>query len=225
MALARPSGPCERSLFSPRSLVIVTALMGDNRAEQLAIAAAPLLSGAWRYNATKSTTERYYKEFVLTDDNNREQSVVLHPITKGRQNRIEIYAQLGRFGAMSRRHNFITVSEDRTPQAIAGEIKRRVLPGYGEAIKERDALISESTKISEAHAQRVQLVKSVVSKFRGYYNSNYSLDETQFRFDNGSLRMYRDMRRYDKATLELELNFDQLIQVLHFVKEIRGRGQ
>lgn len=193
----------------------------NNRAEQLAIAAAPLIPGAWRYNATRSSTEGYYKEYALTDDNNRGNSVLLHPTNKGRQNRIEIYAQLNRFGAMTCRHSFITVSQGRTPQAIAGEIKRRVLPGYADAIAARDALISESAKITEAHAQRVQLVKSVVSKFRGYYNSNYSADDTHFRFDHGSLRMYRDMQRHDKATMELELNFDQVIQVLHFVKKLK----
>lgn len=191
------------------------------RAEQLAVAVAPLLPGVWRYNAKKSTTERYYKEFVLTDDNNRGHSVVLHPVTKGRQNRIEIYAVLNQFGCMSRRHGSATVAEERTPQAIAGEIKRRVLPGYGDAVAERDALISQSNSISESHRQRVQLVKSCVTNIRGYYNSGIRDDDTQFRFDGGSLRMYRDMQPREKATLELELTFDQLIQVLHFVKELK----
>ncbi len=93
----------------------------------LAEEVAPLLTGQWRYNRLAETRSdiRHANEAVLNDDTQPGRQLVLRPCWEA-PGRIQIRGSLPQ--SMSREK--ITVSEQRPARAVAGDINRRLLPGF-----------------------------------------------------------------------------------------------
>lgn len=179
----------------------------------LAEEVAPLLTGQWRYNrlAEKRSNIRHANEAVLNDDTQPGRQLVLRPSweTPGR---IRVAGVLPQGLSKTR----ITVSEQRTSPAIAGDINRRLLPAFlaewQAAITRRQAREAEL----ELYGYQVELLRQFVPEFHQLYRRDLT-GADEFYFQDGALRLYSGYN----ATVRLSLPFTDLVRVL---MALYGRG-
>lgn len=192
----------------------------SSRAEQLIVAVAPLIDGAWRYNIRASEYERYWTRYTLTDDTNTGRQIWFKDISKNGDSRLSVTGKLpSNFGRWESCHS-ITVSQSRSPIAIARDINRRFLAEYLEKWHNRQKGVDAFNAETETHFQRIELVRRITTDFRGQYGHRIESTTTNFNFAGGSVVLHRGNNW--NADLKLDLSFEETIQVLHFVKQIKG---
>jgi len=184
-----------------------------DRAQEIAAAVAPLLIGAWRFNR-RATEAHVWQHVVLSDDAAPGRGIEFKSYMQGGA-RFEVSGQLPSQGGSWWRSPSITVSQDRTPRAIAGDINRRLLPGYLALWEKRRADIERHLSEDAEHLQRYELLRKAAPDLTTFYHNHPVLSSDSFRFSKGKVRMHR---RYDRLTLELSLSFAQVLQILFFLQ-------
>jgi hypothetical protein len=167
---------------------------------------APLLPGQWRYNhlAEKRSDVRHANEAILNDDIQPGRQLVFRPCWDS-PGRIRIAGSLPQ--GLSKTH--ITVSEERTPAAVAGDITRRLLPDYLAEWKDTETRRRERESEMELYRHQVDLLRRFVPEFHQLYNRTLS-GADEFHFQDGSVQLYSNY----KASLQLSLPFEDLVRVL-----------
>lgn len=192
----------------------------SSRTEQLAVAVAPLLTGAWRFNCKASESDGWADRLTISDDSEPGRVILFAPFSKSGEKRIEIYGRLPKYvyGSFSTDH--MTVSESRSPLAIAHDINRRLIPDYLKKWDEQKAAINRHQREAAEHLQKIELVRRAVVKLRGEYGREITSNESNFTFKGGSLRMHPGGGI--EPELKLQLDYSDVLQVLHFVKKMKA---
>src|SRR5712691_11937503 len=169
-------------------------------------AVAPLLTGQWRYNRLAETRSdiRHANEAVLNDDTQPGRQLVFRPCWNI-SGRIQIRGSLPE--SMSREK--ITISEQRPARAVAGDINRRLLPGFLKEWQEVETRRRQREAELELYRHQVELLAKFVPEFHQLYNRSLT-GADEFHFKDGSVYLYSSY----KATLRLSLPFADLVRVL-----------
>jgi len=196
--------------------------MNDRQANAFRIAkeAAPHITGQWRYHRLASECQRQGWATV-TADSQPGRAITFRAGWYARD-RITITGSLpGHFGGLESAAS-ITVAPHRAGRSVAGDINRRLLPDYLHQWAARVAALAKDRDAQERHANKVRLVQQVLPGLRTRYGDDlFAADE--FRHELGALKLWRHSGRAD---LTLEIDYDDLIRVLYFLKaEKIGRGQ
>ena len=167
---------------------------------------APLLKGKWRYNQLAEENERgYIRRALINDDTQPGRQVVLRPYAP-QAGRIQIYGLVPNRSSQTK----ITVSEKRTARAIAGDINRRLLPGYLSEWEAAQQFHQKREAELDIYRHQVNLLRFVpgMDRQRG---SNTLTGADEFWFEGGSMCLYSGGH---KAHVRLSLSFDDLVRVM-----------
>lgn len=180
------------------------------RLHQIAMECAPLLKGQWRYLKNEESNQ-YRIKAVLQDDTERGRQIIFSDYYLG-EGRIKIS---GSYPDRYVNHFKITCSESRPIPALSADINRRFLPKYltaYEAAKNRYQIHQDK---QEKLQIQVDLVKQIMPSMSPYQNYRDDL-ATDYYFQNGKLRFnsYKN-----DVSLEINLSFEKLIQVLYILKQ------
>jgi hypothetical protein len=172
----------------------------------LASEVAPLLTGQWRYNRLAETRSdiRHANEAVLNDDTQPGRQIMFRPCWEA-PGRIQIRGSLPQ--SLSREK--ITVSEQRLARAVAGDINRRLLPGFLQEWRETETRRRQREAELELYRHQVELLRKFVPEFHQLYNRSLT-GADEFHFRDGTVQLYSSY----KATLRLSLPFADLVRVL-----------
>jgi hypothetical protein len=166
----------------------------------------PLLTGQWRSNrlAEQRSDIRHANQAVVNDDTQPGRQLVFRPCWDI-PGRVQIRGSLRE--SLSRVK--ITVSEQRPARAVAGEINRRLLPGFLQEWQEAETRCRQREAELELYRHQVELLRRFVPEFSLRYNRELS-GADEFTFRDGSVQLYSNY----KASLRLSLPFADLVRVL-----------
>ncbi|MEM9422372.1 MAG: hypothetical protein AAF986_07705 [Pseudomonadota bacterium] len=174
-----------------------------DRIEEIAKGVARLLDGQWIYNHLAD--KNWCTRAELFDQKNRNRVMTFSTIWN-KPDRVCIRAFVKETGVSDE----ITVSQDRTIPAIAGDINRRLLPPFIEKAVQAESDMEQQAVENAAEQLKVDLLKRFLPNFRAAQGGR----SYQYYFDGGAVELWR----YNgKARVELDLDFDNLVRVLHFV--------
>ena len=137
---------------------------------------APLLNGQWRDNqlAAQCSEHRSGNRAVLSDDTQPGRQIVLRPAWQTPR-RIELY---GLLPSDYPRKIRITVAQMRLVPAIAGDINRRLLPGFLSEWTEAKARRQQREAEIELYRHQVDLLRRFVPEFGQYRIEPYRRTES-----------------------------------------------
>lgn len=195
----------------------MTSASLDNRIVEIAEQAAPFITGAWRFNrlASEKRSSEWRTIAVISDDEQPGRTIDLRP-DWNKSGRIAIS---GSMPDNSYYQGHITVSDQRSGKAIAGDINRRLLPDYLRCWSKRHADHVERARKAVEFEQKRYLLSQILPGFRDGY-AHGSEERFYFEAGNDGLRGKVQMYKYyseDTATLEVRLTFDQLVKLAAFI--------
>ncbi|RED44134.1 hypothetical protein [Aestuariispira insulae] len=180
--------------------------------QELGRAIAPLLPGAWRYNAIKSKDGNFNEwgsRAILTNDSIRGQGIGIGPYWN--KHRFLKIGGLLPGDDWGRSQFTIGVSANRTPEAITGDIKRRLLNEYAAEWMKTQEEYFKQQKEADAWREKVELLDNIIPIYDGYsYHHEKLKRRGRFRFKYGFGNVYSE----DFTKLELDLSFNQLVRVM-----------
>ena len=164
-----------------------------------------LLGNEWRVNKIKS----WDLCIVLTSPKYKDYSIYFRR-EKGRINISgSINSRLFRYS-----YNSCTVSENRKPQYIATDIKRKILVNIDEEIKRYiENLASHFNKVEED-----KILKGLISRF-GKLRNNYNAF-TGFELNNNVKGEVNRRYRGNHQLIIDDINIDKLIKIIGFVSTL-----
>ena len=175
--------------------------MADTR--KLAEQIAPFLKG-WRYNRvlTDQLSEHWQSPCILSNGNRR-----FRIGTSWRdKGRVSVSGEHSR--------HTITVSPNRAPRAIAGDIERRFLPVYLKDVTEYEKSVQSMADKAEVVRQQTELLRKVCPNLRvGHGHSS------EMHFDGGSYRFGYSPDSYS-ITFN-QLTFDESLRLAYFVQSLK----
>lgn len=181
-----------------------------HRLHEIAVECIPFLNGKWRYLENEAWTE-YRQRAVLQDDTAHGRRIILSDYYGG-EGRLEV---MGVFPDRWSETPRITVAMSRSIPAISADINRRFLPVYLKEWEKAKALYDEGKERQEDLRIRVNLLKHIVPSMRPSWHSHKEV-ATDYYLSKGKLRL---SPYDDNVHLEIKLSFDQLVRVLHLLKE------
>ncbi|EOV8630485.1 hypothetical protein [Proteus penneri] len=163
------------------------------------------LGNEWRINKIKS----WDLCIILTSPKYKDYSIYFRP-EKGRINISgSIYSRLFRYSC-----NYCTVSENRKPQHIANDIKRKILANIDEEIKK----YIEDLEYYNNNLEQDKILKGMISRF-GKLN-DYHNSFTGFKLNNGIKGEVNRRYRGNQQLVIDDLNVDKLIKIIGFVSTL-----
>ena len=154
----------------------------------------------WRYNAVLSQESEWRPIAVFTNDK-----------TKQRFSMSQCWRDPKRlqfFGNHSQEK--ITVSSERDPKAIAGDVARRFLPGFVRDQVEYEARELQRQETAREYAQKIHLLESILGELKQYRSHD------PIRFDGGSINFCYD----NTVEITFRRSFDDVVKLAIFGAEL-----
>lgn len=188
------------------------------RIHEIAQEAAPLLTGAWRFNRVRSQAvdKRYVwtSVAIISDDSTPGRAIRLRRCWRNR-NRFSISGEIRGSAGSGESTKRITVDASRESRLIAGDINRRLIPAYLEEWKELEEQESRRRAVQEKLTHRLNLVKRFCPDLRP---NPYSRG-TRFFWNHQGHTSELEMYSGDDVRLGLRISFDEALRIIAQLKE------